>query len=164
MAIVAVATWSLFTFVTPKSGGASPVPLEKCSDLIVGAGSPAAAAGSAWMEVLLVNNGTRCEITGYPRMQFFDAKGNLIDRINLHSGAGEYSTPTPKRVILGHWSVASFGVTWNDNPVGSQHCPTTAWATISLPGEAQTSVGANVAPCGGGVVVTPIELGAVPAK
>jgi len=167
-AIVAAATLSLFTIATPKSVEASPVQLAKCSNLIIGAGSPGAAAGSAWMEVLVVNDGTRCQIRGYPTMQFFDSKGKLIDRIDQHTGVGEYATPSPKRVILDHWAVASFGITWSDNPVGSQHCPTAAWANISLPGSAvassSSSVGVDIAPCGGGVTVTPIELGAVPAK
>jgi hypothetical protein len=87
--------------------------------------------------------------------------------VNVHSGSMMFAKSKPKLIILPSGGVASIGVAWSDNPVGSQKCLLASYAVVALPngiGRLDGALGlANTEPCGGKLIVTPLEAGAVPA-
>jgi hypothetical protein len=104
-------------------------------------------------------------VEGYPRVEFFNVHGDAVDTKDLHVSSMFYAEPRPRIIVLAHNGVASVGLSWADNPVNHQTCPRAAWATVTLPNDMRTlssSPGVWASPCGGYLMVTPIEAGPVP--
>jgi hypothetical protein len=141
-----------------------------CSHLVVGATEVAGALGTGGMSFLVANLGGRCTVEGYPIVNFFSSHGSEIDRKDLHQSSMLFAEPSPRLITLTHGAVASFGVSWGDNPVGTEtikSCPRTAWANVRLAsgiGVFDASPAVNAAPCGGWLIITPLEIGPEPAK
>ena len=85
------------------------------------------------------------------------------------AAAGTYLFPAvaPHRVALGPGGYAAFELEYGDNPTGSQAnepqataCPAASRARVTLPGaSAGKVIAASMAPCGGGVWVSPVIPG-----
>ena len=112
-----------------------------------------------------VNRGNRCRIKGYPSVTFVDPSDLGADAHDLHRSSMIFAEPKAEVVTLGRGGVATFGVSWSDNPIGTQACPVTARAQIQLRqgiGSLWGLVPINPSPCGGTLFVTPIESGTWP--
>jgi hypothetical protein len=89
----------------------------------------------------------------------------VVDNRDLHAPSMLFAEPRVATLTLSRGSVATFGVSWADNPVGKQTCPLTARAVVVLSkgiGNIWGEVPINSVPCGGTLWVTPIESGAWP--
>ena len=136
-----------------------------CSHLVLAAGQTTGTLGTGALVILVANAGARCELEGYPRVVFFNARGVAVDTINVHSG-GPFAMGRPRLVVLAHSAVASIGVSWADSPSAHGSCPLANWADVSLPegiGSLAGGPAVNAAPCGGYLRVTPLEAGPRPA-
>lgn len=151
------------------SGASTPTtsqPVPSCTRLVVAAGTTEGGLGTGTLVLLLANAGPRCEVGGYPRVEFFSVHGVAVDTRDLHVSSMFYAEPRSRTVALAHNGVASVGVSWSDNPINHETCPRVAWATVTLPhgvGSLSGSPGVWASPCGGSLTVTPIEVGPVPA-
>ena len=136
-----------------------------CTRLVLAAGQATGTLGTGSLVILVANAGSRCEVAGYPRVVFFNARGVAVDAVNLHSG-GPFAMGRPRVVVLARDVVASFGVSWADSPSGHEACPLVSWADVTLPessGSLEGGPAVNAAPCGGYLRVTPLEAGPAPA-
>lgn len=152
--------------VTPTSASASVASRDTpaCSHLVLAAGQATGTQGTGSLVILVANAGPRCEVEGYPRIVFFNARGVAVDAINFHSG-GPYAMQRPRLVSLARNGVASIGVSWADSPSAHETCPVASWADVTLPGGIGSLEGGpavNAAPCGGYLRVTPLEEGPSP--
>lgn len=123
------------------------------------------AAGSGGMAFDVVNRGARCRIGGYPNVTFLNASALAVDNHDVHDPSMLFAEPREATVTLARGSVATFGVSWADNPIGKQTCPPTARALVVLSrgvGNLWGEVPINSQPCGRTLWVTPIESGAWP--
>ncbi len=110
-----------------------------------------------------------CRLLGYPGLRLLASNGNPLPTTVHDAAAGTYLFPAvaPHRVALRPGGYAAFELEYGDNPVGSQAsepystaCPTASQADVTLPGaSAGTVIAASMAPCGGGVWVSPIIPG-----
>lgn len=139
--------------------------IPACSHLVLAAGQATGTLGTGSLVILVANSGPRCEVAGYPRVVFFNARGVAVDTINLHSG-GPFAMDRPRVVILARNGVASIGLSWADSPSAHETCPVASWADVTLPdgvGSLEGGPAVNAAPCGGYLRVTPLEGGPTPA-
>jgi hypothetical protein len=123
------------------------------------------AAGNGSMAFDIVNRGGRCQVGGYPNVTFVDASDFGVDIHDIHRSSMTFAEPKAVTVTLLRGGVATFGVSWADNPIGNQACPETARAQVELRqgvGNLWGLVPINPSPCGGQLFVTPIESGAWP--
>ncbi|MDE3082239.1 MAG: DUF4232 domain-containing protein [Acidobacteriota bacterium] len=136
-----------------------------CSHLVLAAGQATGTLGTGSLVILVANSGSRCEVAGYPRVVFFNARGVAVDAINLHYG-GPFAMDRPRVVVLAHNGVASIGLSWASSPSAHETCPVASWADVTLPdgiGSLEGGPAVNAAPCGGFLRVTPLEAGPTPA-
>jgi hypothetical protein len=135
-----------------------------CTHLAVAATTVEGADGVGSTTIILVNVGGRCDLFGYPVVQFFEPKFSHLVGHDLHRSTMVFASPTPKRVALAHDGVASVGVSWSDDPQPHQICSRTQWANVVMPSSGQLNFqpSLNAVPCGTDVWVTPIEAGARP--
>lgn len=123
------------------------------------------AMGSGGMAFDIVNRGVRCRIGGYPSVSFLNKYALVVDSHDIHISSMLFSEPKEVPVTLPRGAVATFGVSWDDNPIGKQTCPMTARAVVVLSqgvGNLWGEVPINSEPCGGTLQVTPIESGTWP--
>jgi Protein of unknown function (DUF4232) len=157
---------ALVTPLTPlairgSASAAATIPI--CSHLVVATTPQEGAGGTGASSILFANSGKRCEIKGYPHVALFSEAGSKLKSYNWHQKSYIFAEPKPEVVVLSHNEVASVGLSWSDNPVDNEGCPRAAWLDVSLPNG--TDVGGpdfRGAPCGGGLFVTPFELGPYP--
>lgn len=138
--------------------------IPACSHLILAAGQATGTLGTGSMVILVANSGSRCEVEGYPRVVFFNARGVAVDATNIHSG-GPFAMDRPRVVVLARNAVASIGLSWANSPSTHETCPLASWADVTLPGGIGSLEGGpavNAAPCGGYLRVTPLEAGPSP--
>jgi hypothetical protein len=151
-----------------SSASASKVPVPACTSdqLQVLDSQWLAAAGNGAMAFDVVNSGASCRLEGYPSVAFFDAKGRAVDKRDFHNSSSmTFAEPRDSIVTLARGGVATFGVSFSDNPVNNDSCPEAASAVVQLHGGVGSFWGEfriGLSPCGGGLLVTPIELGAWP--
>jgi len=127
------------------------------------------AAGTGAMAFDVVNRGAACRIGGYPTVSFENASAIAVDHRDVHESSMLFAEPRATVVILARGGVATFGVSWSDNPVNNKPydtaCPETARAVIGPlhgVGNLYADVPINPRPCAGELLVTPIELGSWP--
>ncbi|HEY5266861.1 MAG TPA: DUF4232 domain-containing protein [Acidimicrobiales bacterium] len=149
------------------SASATTAPLPGCaaSQLELFASGWFGAGGTGAMAFEVVNRGALCRIGGYPSVTFVDASDFGIDHHDLHRASMLFSEPKSMTLNLPRSGVATFGVSWADNPVGNDICPNMARAEVVLKdgvGNLSGLVPINSAPCGGTLMVTPIESGSWP--
>jgi hypothetical protein len=155
-------------FVVPSGSGAASLTSHAtpaCSHLVLAAGQATGTLGTGSLVILVANSGSRCEVEGYPRVVFYNARGVAVDSINIHTG-GPFAMGRPRVVALAHNGVASIGLSWADSPSNHETCPLASWADVSLPdgiGSLEGGPAVNAAPCGGYLRVTPLEPGPSPA-
>ncbi|HSN02131.1 MAG TPA: DUF4232 domain-containing protein [Acidimicrobiales bacterium] len=153
--------------LVPASGVAASATSHEtpaCSHLVLAAGQTTGTLGTGSLVILVANAGARCELEGYPRVVFFNARGVPVDTINVHSG-GPFAMERPRVVLLARNAVASIGVSWAQSPSNHGTCPLASWADVSLPdgiGSLEGGPAVNAAPCGGYLRVTPLETGPSP--
>jgi hypothetical protein len=137
-----------------------------CTRLAVATTTVEGADGVGSTTILLVNVGGRCELSGYPVVQFFEPRFNHLVGRDLHRSTMVFASPAPKRVTLAHDGVASVGVSWSDDPRAHQTCSRTQWVNVVMPSSGQLNFqpSLNAVPCGTDVWVTPIEAGPRPAN
>lgn len=168
--LLTVGTVSIVLFGTPiltssESVGAAKVAGCASNQLELLASGWFGAGGTGAMAFDIVNRGARCRIGGYPSVTFLSASDFGIDHRDLHRSSMLFAEPKSIALNLPRGGVATFGVSWNDNTVGSQTCPDTARAQVVLNdgvGNLSGLVPVNSAPCGGILMVTPIESGSWP--
>lgn len=163
--IVGLAAFGLPIFAGALSAATASTPGCSSGQLYVLASGWYGAAGSGSMAFDIVNRGNRCRIKGYPSVTFVDPSDLGADAHDLHRSSMIFAEPKAEVVTLGRGGVATFGVSWSDNPIGTQACPETARAQIQLRqgiGSLWGLVPINPSPCGGTLFVTPIESGTWP--
>lgn len=154
----------------PALSFGSSIAIPPCSRLQVAAETSEGAAGTGAVIVLLANPGTVCEVMGFPTVVFFNNKGIAVDAHNDHVSSMLFASPKAKLVVLQKNVVASFAISWDNNPVVlksgvSSACPSAAWMAVSLRGGVRGSIGYPAikdAPCGGTLTVTAIQEGVTP--
>jgi hypothetical protein len=153
------------TFGTSVSAATAPVAGCSTNQVALLASGWFGAAGSGGMVFDVVNRGARCRIGGYPSVTFLDKSALAVDNHDIHSSSMFFTEPRAVAVTLSRGGVATFGVSWNDNPIGKQACPITARALVVLShgvGNLWGEVPVNSEPCGRTLWVTPIESGTWP--
>ena len=123
------------------------------------------AAGSGGMVFDVVNRGARCRIGGIPNVTFLDASAMAVDNRNVHRSSMLFAEPKVALLTLARGGVATFGVSWADNPISNQTCPRTARAVVVLSqgvGSLWGEVPIDPEPCGRTLFVTPLESGTWP--
>ena len=127
-------------------------------------------AGAGAKTFDIVNRGPSCRIAGYPEVTFQNASAVAVDHRDVHQLSMLFAEPRVVTVTLARGGVATFGVSWNDNtvnnlPYNNQTCPKTSSALVVLRqgvGSLWGQVPIDPRPCGGGLLVTPIERGTWP--
>jgi hypothetical protein len=133
------------------------------ASLVLSRPSPVIAAlGNTTATLVLENRGvTSCTLEGYPGLTLFNAGGSRLP-IRVADNPSSYivSARTVEPVILTHGGSASFFVSGSDNPAEGEKCPSAVRAEVDLPGGGAPLAGSvDLAPCGGGVWVSPIVSG-----
>ena len=132
--------------------------LAACSTGVLGITTSAggAAAGTSYTVFNLTNQGpTRCELDGYPSLEFFGPSGA--------SGAGAGlklpitsidGGPAPVPAMLSSGGTAEFIIIVNDIPIGGVGCSTVASVDVAIPGTSEAlAVPITLRSCGGSVTV-----------
>jgi len=115
----------------------------------------------------IVNRGARCRIGGYPTVTFVTPQDLIADGHDVHRSSMFFAESVATTLNLAHSGVATFGVSWNDNPAGKESCPETARAHVVLSqgvGHLSSLLPINPTPCGGTLLITSIELGTWPRQ
>ena len=88
------------------------------------------AAETGSMTFDIINRGPACQISGYPDVSFENASAIAVDHRDVHTSSMLFSEPRPLTVAIPRDGVATFGVSWSDNPVNdrpyNKACPETA--------------------------------------
>jgi hypothetical protein len=125
-----------------------------------------AAAGNGAMVFDVANTGARCHLEGYPSVEFLDAKQRPVDYRDTHNYSSmQFAEVKKSMVTLAAGGIATFGVSFSDNPVNNDSCPKVVSAVVQLRGGVGQFWGEfpiRLSPCGNGLLVTPIEKGAWP--
>jgi Protein of unknown function (DUF4232) len=110
-----------------------------------------------------------CRLYGYPRLLLLGGQGQALPTTVVPAVNGAYLFPsvTPHWVALAPGATGSFDVQYLDNPVGAQAnepyataCPTASHVQVTMPDASDhTVVPANIAPCGGQLLVSPVVRG-----
>lgn len=151
--------------VTPVPSFGSSTSIPPCSHLLVAAEGSEGALGNGGDVVILANPGAVCRVKGFPTVTFYNNRGIAVTTRNFHQQSMLFSNPTAKTVVLQRGTVASFAISWSNNPVGSTKCLNAAWMQVSLRGGIGSISGSpaiQASPCGGTLVVTAIQAGATP--
>jgi hypothetical protein len=155
-----------FIVIPPVRAGAtsSTADIPSCNHLVVASTPVEGADGAGYMTILFVNLGSRCVLTGYPSVQFFEPRATHLIGHDVHLASMVFAEPAPSRVALANGMVASIGVTWQDDPKRNQSCRSTQWANVVLPSKDRQNFqpSVNAKPCGSDVWVTPFETRAQP--
>lgn len=125
------------------------------------------AGGMGAMVFDIVNRGARCRIGGYPTVTFVTPQDFIADGHDLHRPSMFFAEPVASTLSLAQGGVGTFGVSWDDNPVGKQTCPGTARARVVLRrglGNLSSLLPINPSPCGRNLLVTSIEPGTWPRQ
>jgi hypothetical protein len=158
------------TMSASSIAAASRTPPCASDQLMVLASDTEGLAGTGAMVIDIANIGVSCRIGGYPKIEFFNAKGVAIDREDSHNSSMAFAEPRSITVTLGREDAASIGISWSDNSVTlpnghSTTCPRTFSVSVALSngvGRLSGWLPVKASPCGGGLEVTPIEAGAWP--
>jgi hypothetical protein len=125
-----------------------------------------AAAGNGAMVFDIANTGAKCNLEGYPSVEFLDAKQRAVDDHDIHGDSSmQFAAGKKSIVTLAAGGIATFGVSFSDNSVNNDACPKVALAVVQLRGGMGQFWGGfpiQLAPCGNYLLVTPIEKGAWP--
>jgi len=110
-----------------------------------------------------------CRLYGYPGLLLLDARGQALPTTVVRAASGAYlfAAVVPHWVALQPGAVGSFDLQYGDNPVGAQAsqpyataCPTASQVEVTLPDAFDHAVvPADMAPCGGQVLVSPVVPG-----
>jgi len=145
--------------------------IQPCSseNLIVMASGWFGAAGTGAMTFDIVNRGPACRISGYPDVSFENSSAIEVDHRDIHTSSMLFAEPRAVVLALARDGVATFGVSWSDNPVNGRSynktCPETARALVTLRrgvGSLFGEIPINPRPCADVLLVTPIEPGTWP--
>ena len=151
---------------TSASASTRPEPACSSAQLVVLASGSLAAAGNGSMAFDVVNRGASCRIDGYPSVTFLNAIGRAVDNRDFHNSSSMlFAEPKASMVTIARNGVATFGVSWGNNPVNDEACPLSANAVVELRSGVENfwgEVPIDPSPCGNYLVVTPIESGAWP--
>lgn len=151
--------------VIPASSFGSSTAIPPCRHLVIAAEGSEAALGTGGDIVILANPGAVCEVMGVPTVTSFNNKGIAVTARYTHSQSMLFSNPAVKAVVLKRSMVASFAISWSNNPVDSTKCLNASWMQVSLRGgigRISGSPAIQASPCGGILVVTAIQAGATP--
>ena len=154
----------------PASATAARIPGCASNQLEVLVSNWFGAAGTGAMTFDIINRGLACRIAGYPQVTFQNASDLAVDHHDVHQSSMLFAEPRVVTVTLARGGVATFGVSWNDSevnnlPYNNQTCPKTTSALVVLRqgvGSLWGQVPIDPRPCGGWLLVTPIEPGAWP--
>jgi hypothetical protein len=166
--VLGLAFAAIPTVAAPAVASASPARTPSCvSDQLQVLGSQwLGALGNGAVVFDIANTGAKCGLEGYPSVVFLDAKGRSIDDRDTHdSSSMQFAEPKKSMVTLAAGGVATFGVSFSDNPVNNDTCPKVASAVVQLRsgvGRFWGELSMQLAPCGNYLSVTPIEKGAWP--
>jgi hypothetical protein len=160
----------------------APVPVSTTSSTVPGTPAPpcqgsalagtevsfGTAKGEAATVIVALTNTTKaaCSLTGYPKLQLLDAKGNTLATTVQNGGSGIPTTLTANTANLGgKGGQASFMLYWSPVPTQSDPtCPLAPKMTVSVPGSSKTvSMAAEINACGGIIQASPFQLGVIPA-
>jgi hypothetical protein len=124
------------------------------------------AAGTIYETVTLTNtSSTTCTLHGYPGLQLLSAQGSSLPT-NVVRGGTQFpaaaANQSPSLVTLAPQQVATFSLSYEDVPVGTEtSCPTSAKVEITPPNDVgHAVVTLAISPCSGGMVhVSPVYAG-----
>jgi hypothetical protein len=146
------------------SAAKTPVPACAWYQLQVLDSGALAALGNGAMAFDVVNTGARCQLKGYPSVEFLNAKGRAVFNRDSHTSSMLFAEPRESLVTLAPRATATFGVSFGDNPVNNESCPKVVKADVQLVSGIGRFLGEfplDLSPCNG-LEVTPIESGAWP--
>jgi hypothetical protein len=101
---------------------------------------------------------------GYPNVEFVNAKGRSVFAHDLHTSSMLFVEPKESLVTLAPRGIATFGVSFGDNPVNNETCPKVVKVVIQLVsgiGRFSAEFPLALTVCNG-LFVTSIESGAWP--
>ena len=122
-------------------------------------------AGNGAMVFDIANAGAMCHLEGYPNVKFLNAKQRPVDDRDYHQSSMQFAEPKKSLVTLASGGVATFGVSFGDNPVNNDACPRVVHAVVQLGSGAGQFWGEfpiQLAPCGNYLLITPVEKGGWP--
>ncbi len=168
----ALAGASVALRVLPTAPAAS-ASWPQCSQSHVSISATSTGAGLGHVGVLFTVRNTSsasCRLNGYPELQLLGGGGHALPTTVVRAVGGAYLFPAvvPHWVALPSGAAGSFDLQYGDNPVGAAAsepyataCPAATRVAVTLPhARGQSVVPANMAPCGGQVIVSPVVPGA----
>lgn len=149
---------------TSTTAAGAPAPPCSGSNLKGSEATFAAAAGGAAKVVVALTNSskTACSLTGYPKLQLLDAKGNDLPTTVDDGGSGIPSSDTVVTANLAaKGGQASFLLYWVASPSSSEPtCTMAPEMKVTVPGSTKTiTMPAEINACGGIVQTSPFEPG-----
>jgi len=136
-------------------------------ELAIAPGSGNGAAGTAFSPIIFTNDSTNtCWLKGYPDVTLSNSPKD-VDSNAAHVKTGVYANPKPRLIILRPSQVASIGISYTDQQIGSDVCRkfktvNVAWRADDLLWKVHLP-DMNY-PCGSGFAVTAFEKGALPEQ
>lgn len=128
-----------------------------------------AAAGTVGVRITLENRSSaRCTLLGYPAVVLLTADRRLLPMSSRPAitGGGVFPPVVPHRVALTPGGIASFELSYADNPFGPTDnepydvaCPPSRWLRVILPGSREYGTAEVPMQVCGGVEVSPIVPG-----
>lgn len=139
----------------------------QAEELAVAPGSGNGAAGTAFMPIIFTNYSTNtCWLEGYPEVTLSNSAKD-VDTNAVHMKTGVYANPKPRLVVLRPSQVASIGISYTDEQIGSDVCR--EFKTVNIAWRAddllwKVHLASMNYPCGDRFAVTAFEKGALPAQ
>lgn len=162
-AIVAVLGWGLMrsNFVAASPAAA----VTRCQNvqLAIQPGQSNAGVGHVGIQYRVINTSQRtCQLYGYPGVVLLDANFSTLPTHLRRSGGYLGGSPQPRLVVLAPGKAGYFFLEWVHIPATGQTCPQARYLMIIPPNDFLPDVtwaanGGSITPCGGNVVVSPLE-------
>ena len=127
-ALIMASTLISLVCISPEQSSAA-TGAGACGDLRIAIEASTANAGDASLVVLVANAGVACAIKGIPTISMLNSNGKAIAKSRKVSSASTSSA----RFVLPHNSVASFMVSWTDEPIGASERHNSSYLTVTLP-------------------------------
>ena len=128
-----------------------------CRDLKIASESSSAMAGNVSLIFLVANSGTNCTLRGIPTVTMRSVNDALIAENTVSSSQNSRTT----KFTLEHNSVASFKVSWTDEPVRNEVRRVTSNVLVNMPyGTQSVDFALNEAIYGRSLGVSALTLGA----
>lgn len=147
------------------AGAATAAVAARCQNvqLTVAAGQSNGGAGHIGIQYRMRNISRRtCSLYGYPGVVLLDSNFSTLPTHLRRSGGYLGGSPRPRLAVLAPGRQAYFFLEWVHFPAPGQTCPPARYLMITPPNDYLPVVtwaarGGSITPCGGNVVVSPVE-------